>query len=99
MRHPATHTPLADQIREMLATQNPHMGGFTHERIAVGMQDLGHAEWNASTVYRVASGGRFITLDEGASLLGFLKGSAMALVSEIDHVAEQVSNISRKGKS
>jgi hypothetical protein len=98
-RHPETHTPIASMLRKLINSQGPRTGGFSHERIAVAMQDRGHTDWNSSTVYRFASGTRPITLDEGASLLGFIKGNAAALFAEVDKIAAEIESTAKKGKS
>lgn len=86
-------TVIADATAELL---RKHLGGqrgaaWSATTIAAEMQKRGHLGWNSTVVQAVVKKGRFLSVDEAASLLGVLKGKASIILHEIDEVAAKIA--------
>lgn len=88
-----TMTTISDAVKQLMHEQIK--GGWTSERIAHEMQQLGHKGWSAHTPPSLTKAGtRPLTVDETVGLLAVFKSRTQIIAREIDR---QVALLLREG--
>ncbi len=76
-----TATTVSDAVKDMLRRQI--RAGWTSERIAWAMQQLGHEGWNAHTATSLTRPGtRPLSVDEALGLMAALKSRSSIIAKE-----------------
>lgn len=93
-----TATTISDAVKEVLRAQIK--AGWTSERIAYSMQQIGHEGWNAHTATSLTRAGtRALSVDEAIGLIAIFRSRSLLLGREVDRLtALLVSKGEEKGK-
>jgi hypothetical protein len=92
-----TATPVSDAVKDMLRAQIK--SGWTSERIAYSMQQLGHEGWNASTANTLTRPGvRPLTVDEAIGLIAVFRSRSQLMAREADRLTALLNGREEKGQ-
>lgn len=92
-----TATPVSDQVKDLL--RRSIKNGWTSERIAFSMQQLGHEGWNAHTPTTLTRAGvRPLTVDEAIGLLAVFKSHSQLTLKEVDRLTALLNGREEKSR-